>query len=140
MPLMQRHWTEIDGDGPFDPDWHRLFALAQAGALLIFTARRGATLVGYVSFTVVNDLSSRRRVCAFAENFWLSPIERTGWTGYRLLRDCEPELKKKGVNRLYVSPKIDFCNDRGQTVAVILKRLRYRPVEVRHVKMLGDRS
>lgn len=133
---MQAHWAEIDGDGEFDPDWQRLFAAARAGRMQVFTARRGG-IIGYILFQVSPELLCKRRLVAEARAFWLTPAERFGWIGYHLIKNCEPALASIGVREICFQPTIDFCNDRGQTVGVIFRRLGYRPTEVRQSKPLG---
>lgn len=136
LPLMRRHWAEIEVKDTLDPDFERYFAMDRAGIIRIFTARSNGVLVGYTAFLVSPDIMCKHRIIAAAHCFWLDPLEREGWTGVKMLRDCEEGLKAWGASIIEVRPKLDFCNDRGHSVATIMRRLKYRPTEMLYSKRL----
>ena len=135
LPLAKRHAQEL-GEGDLDPNWPWFFAQARAGVLRIFTARRDKTLVGYISFLVSANPWRQTMLMAVAEGFWLSPVERFGWNGVALFKNCEQGLKKAGVSRVSFSPIVDFCNDKGHTADLIFERLGYVKTEHRWSKWL----
>lgn len=138
LPLLKKNWEETGDGGDFEPNFDQYFAMERAGVIKFFSARRDGALIGYLSIFVTPELHCTRRKTAISDAFWVHPLEREGWVGYKLLSLCEEGLREFGVSRIDLMPKIDFKNDNGYSVSSIMKRLKYTPHEIRYVKIIGE--
>jgi GNAT superfamily N-acetyltransferase len=139
-PLLERHWQEIALNKervPLDPDWDTYFELERVGALHVLAARADGLLVGYASVIVRPLLHYRSTLGAETDIFWLAPEYREGWTGVRLFREVLRGMKRLGVKRTDITPKLHYEEDRGG-VSKILTALGGRPIETRFSFWTGD--
>lgn len=108
-PLLDKHWCEIAHfkDVPLDPDYDAYLLAERRGVLRIFTARTDR-LIGYAVFFIGNLHYKTSRI-ATQDILFLLP-EFRGFTGYRLIRFCDEELTKEGIDVIYhhVKLKHDF--------------------------------
>lgn len=128
-PLFLRHWQEIGTDHrsvPLDPDWERYMALDASGNLIVFTARIGQTLAGYIFNIVGPHLHYRSTPHAEIEMFWLDPVYRGGFFPVRWFRGNDTMLRELGVMRVHVAVKNHFMAGRAGS---IFRRLGYLPKE-----------
>ena len=107
MPLLRRHYAELQLDEPFNPDWQSLFFLERTGRLRIATARNSdGRLVGYCGGLLINYL-----VCQDAKAVMVNAIyiEET-YRGYisnvaTFLRMMANFAKRMNANFLEMGPQ-----------------------------------
>lgn len=111
-PLWVQHHNEIQQirGAVLDPNLQMYQALASAGVLRIFTARREAGLVGYQVFTITSLPHFKEIKQAVMDILFLSPDARLGWMGYYFLKYADTELQKEGINVMFraISARKDF--------------------------------
>lgn len=133
LPLLCEHFNETDPDRgrtSVDVNWDYYLSADCSGRLIIFTARDGSALVGYV-FTVVGPHHHKQGVLAGSITmYWLHPANRLGLAGYKLLRGNEDLLKQLGVQKVLATEML------GQETAVLFKRMGYTAEEVLYGKWL----
>lgn len=133
-PLFQAHWREIARHRErvaLDPDWARYRRLEDAGTLLAVTARHGWRLVGYETFLVSPHLHYRQIIVAGQDMVYLAPEHRAGGFAYcALLRFCDAELVKRGVNIVIRRDKAAHALD------AVYRRVDHSLVERVHEKVL----
>lgn len=122
VPVLKAHRDELRIEGPFDPDWDRLFQLDAAKVLRIWTARDGEALIGYIAWIVAPSLMSREFLWAHAEMFWLNPAWRGGWTGYQFLKTSIFSLETSGIHGIDIHTNVNLPR-----VGIVLKRLGFEP-------------
>ena len=123
-PLLMKHWEEIAHFKavPLDPDYDAYLRAEAQGKLRVFTARKDGTLVGYSVFFMGN-LHYRSARIATQDILFLLP-ECRGFTGYRLIRFSDSELKAEGVEVTYHHVKV--AHDFGP----LLAHMGYAPVDI----------
>lgn len=134
QPLLPRHWEELALDKesvPLDPNWERYAELEKAGAISMVTGRENGKLVGYSIMFLTPGLHYKTCYEARMDVFWLAPEIRGRMGGLRLFRAVERELKRRGVQRVYVGSKLH------KDVGRLFTALGYHPVETWFSKMLG---
>lgn len=101
-PLLESHWDEIAHfrEFPLDPAWDEYRKAEDRGALRIFTARCGQTLVGYLIYVVGPGLHYQSTIQAVQDIYFVMPSCRGG-LGRRLLRFADASLKEEGVQVTY---------------------------------------
>jgi hypothetical protein len=124
LPLLYRHRDEIEDArfGPLDPDYDVIFTWERLGAFRVFTAREEGVLVGYIAWLVFPHPFFRTKLTARTQVFWLDPAHRSGWTGYRLFKNCLSGLKELGVQNADFLSRPFFEAARGG-LALIFSRL-----------------
>jgi hypothetical protein len=140
--LCESHFLEISEDQdklPFRVDWQQLLDFAAKGMFIVYIARDDGRLIGYSSFMLGPDISTRT-TGAWDGPWYLDPDYRsTGQgllsTGFRLLADPEMELQRRGVRRVRRHVKISTFKERGGLVP-LFERQGYRPFEVSLSKIL----
>jgi hypothetical protein len=138
-PLFKRHWQELGRDKQdviLDPDWDAFMAHSIAGRLRILTARAGEHLVGYIFFMIGPHLHYKSTLHATADMYWLDPKYRRGWTGIKMFRAYDDELRRLNVVRSFIGENLLFKGKRGRMMRVILKRFGYRPADVMYRKIM----
>ena len=135
-PLLPRHWEELalDKDAvPLDPNWQRYAELDAVGAISLVTARENGRLVGYCYMILSPGLHYRTCYEARMDIFWLDPSVRgQAMPGVRLFKAVEKELRRRGVQRVYMGSKLH------KDVGRLFERLGYRPIETWYSKMLTE--
>jgi hypothetical protein len=131
MPLLTEHWMEIAHypDIPLDPDRAAYASAEAAGMLRCYTARRGATLVGYAVFLVRPNLHYRSSTQASQDVIYVDPSARGG-TGYRFIKWCDEQLAAEGIQAAYhhIKAKHNF--------GPMLERMGYELVDLIYAKRL----
>lgn len=97
-------WPSHQGRMPFGPNWAAYAALAEAGVLSIVTARRASRLVGH-SICLVSLHMHYPTVCGFEDVYYLTPGERRGMVGYRLIRETLQALRVRGAQKVFFHTK-----------------------------------
>lgn len=132
--LFLRHWEELALDQesvPLDPNYKRYGELEASGALSCVTVRENGRLVGYAVMFVTPGLHYCSCLEARMDMFWIMPEVRGRMGGKRLFRAVEKELRRRGVQRVYVGSKLH------RDVGRLFTALGYRPIETWYSKMLG---
>jgi hypothetical protein len=134
-PLLRAHWEEIalDHDAvPLDPDWPRYMALTDAGCLSMVTARvgPGGPLVGYHVAIIGGHLHYGSTRHGITDVYYLSPEHRKGFTGIRLFKAVDEEMKRLGVTKRITGTKVHL------NMGPVLERLGYRLTEHVYTKIL----
>ena len=133
LPLLKDHFNETDPDRnhtSVDVNWDYYLGADRSGSLVVYTARDGAALVGYV-FTIIGPHHHKQGVLTgFITMYWLHPVNRLGLAGYKLLRNNEALLKELGVHKILASQMLTQKTD------VLFKRMRYVAEEVLYGKWL----
>lgn len=88
---------------PLNPDNAMYAALDAAGRLFILTARREGVMVGYIVYIVYNHPHCTDLLCAYEEHYFLHPSARGGRNGLNLIRQSLGILRKRGVDRAFIS-------------------------------------
>lgn len=98
-PLLEAHWREIAHDLtiPLNPEWKRYFALQEAGAFRVYTARKDGELVGYAAFIVSPNLHYSTSLQAMQDVLFIREDLRRGTLGTRLIKFSEQQLQADGV-------------------------------------------
>jgi GNAT superfamily N-acetyltransferase len=124
-PLVILHWNDVsDGsEGEPDPDWDTMLKLEDSGIFLLFTARDGNKLVGYIAFIVANHMHYRKIKVAHDDAFFLHRDYRKGGNGLKMFAYAEDQLRDFGVNRIVCHEKIKAPLDKFFT------HLGFRAVE-----------
>ncbi len=134
QPLVHRHWEDLALNRdkvPLLPNWSRYRQLEGEGALSIVTARRNGKLVGYSCMILSPGLHYSTCFEARMDLFWLAPeVRNQAMPGIRLFRAVEKELKRRGVQRVYVGSKLH------KDVGRLFERLGYTPIETWYSRML----
>lgn len=130
-PLLEEHYKEIAHyqDIPLEPNIERYLELEHAGSVLVFTARDHVKkLIGYAVFIVNKNLHYNSSVQASQDIIFIRKENRG--TGGRLIKFCDEELRKLGVQAVYhhVKTKHNF--------GPLLERFGYEAVDVIYAKRL----
>ena len=130
MPLLKAHAQEIEDPrfGPLDPDWDNLFDAERRGLLKCLTARAEGLLVGYAVWALYPHPFFKSKIIARVVAFYLDPLYREGWCGYKLFTRSAKDLKTLGVLRIDFIPKDHFQARKGG-VAKLFKRLGAEAIE-----------
>ena len=74
-PLFDRHWAEIAHDKtiPLDPDYDLYLKADEGGMLRVYTAREGATLIGYCVFFVRANPHYKSTIYAVQDIIFIVP-------------------------------------------------------------------
>ena len=124
--LLEEHWREVALDHAtikLDPDYERYASLAASGALHLCTARSNGMLVGYHISLINSHLHYKSSLTCFTDIFFLRKQYRTGLTGYKLLKFFRDSVKKRGVQKIYMSMKLTH------EIGPLLERLGFKPIE-----------
>lgn len=102
-PLLQVHWEEIAHypDIKLDPDYAGFLKLEELGFLRCYTGRDEGKMVAYAIFLVKESLHYQTSLQATQDILFVHPDYRKGMTGFRLVRFCDGELKREGVQVVY---------------------------------------
>lgn len=98
--LFEAHYREIawmQDKVPLDPDYGRYEAMARAGVVRIFTARRDGELIGYAVFIVNPHLHYQSTRWAMNDVLYVAPGSRGYRAGSKLLKHVESVLRADGV-------------------------------------------
>ena len=133
LPLLRQHFKETDPDAKrtnVDVNWDYYLGADRSGSLVVYTARDGAALVGYV-FTIIGPHHHKQSVPAGSITmYWLHPANRLGLAGYKLLCGNEALLKELGVQKILASRML------SQRTYILFDRMGYCPEEVLYGKWL----
>lgn len=125
-PLWEEHYKEIAHyqDIPLDVDFDRYHALEDMGVLNIWTARDAdGKLVGY-AFYFVNKNGHYRGSLQAVQDILFVRKENRGLLGAKLIKHCDEELRKMGVQVVYHHVK------KEHNFGPLLERMGYTLVDL----------
>lgn len=131
IPLISKHYVEIAHyqDIRLKPDFDTYQKLSDAGILKVFTARKEKKLIGYAFFFVKTNMHYSESLQALQDILFVDK-EYRGTTGARLIKFCDEELKKKGVQVVYHHVK------KAHNFGRMLERLGYEEIDIVYGKRL----
>lgn len=131
MPLLQMHYEEIAHfkDIKLNPDFSKYQALANAGTLRVFTARKDGELVGYAVFFIVPNIHYRDSVQANQDILFINKKHR-GF-GRQFIKWCDEQLKSQGVEVVYHHIKA------AHNFGALLEAMGYELVDLIFAKRLS---
>lgn len=132
-PMFPIHWEELalnKDEVPLDPQYDVYEARENAGELLFVTLREEGIIVGYFIGFISPALHYKTCLTCIMDIFYVHPDHRGSNAGFLLFTFLEGELKKRGVDRVYVGSKCHL------DASFLFERLGYDRVEVYYQKML----
>jgi hypothetical protein len=127
-PLLARHDAEVESIRfALAPDWRLYAALDAAGALAIFTARDGVSLVGYAAFFVVKHPHHLAMRLVQNDILFLERPYRRGRNALRFIEFCEAQLQAR-------ADRIAWSVKQGHDWSRLLAHRGYRADEVIYVR------
>lgn len=134
-PIHALHWQETEEDRhavgfAIDYDYYR--QIEAMGLLFMATARDDGRIVGEYLFFIQNGRHSRGAREALLDSMFLLPDYRKGMTAVKMLRFCEAELTRAGVNRITLACKT------AHDVSLLFRRCGYVNTEVVYSKIVKE--
>lgn len=136
--LAKWHASEV-GDGAVEPrrrfalDAERLTAASAAGALLVYTARRGSKLIGYLTWQPSWDVESRGLLVAFQGAWFVAP---GNWgVAHKLFLHSLADMKLLGIRCCFPHHRLA---GRGRGLAKFFLRWGAKPMKQEYILWIGD--
>lgn len=132
-PLLPVHWEELalnKDEVPLDPQYDKYFAAENSGGLLYVTLREQGELAGYFIGFISPGLHYKTCLTCQMDIFYVYPTFRGNGGGFTLFNFVEKELKKRGVDKIFVGSK---CH---KDASFLFERLGYEKADVYYQKML----
>jgi GNAT superfamily N-acetyltransferase len=128
--LLASHWEEVALDQDryaLAPDWERYASLERQGVLRSIAAWRGQRLAGYNVFYVQAPIHYSRSLWALNDILYLTPADRRGTLGMRLIRKAEEMLSELGVKKIIYHSKVHLKLGARKTLTLgsLLARMGY---------------
>jgi len=112
--------------------WENYFALEEMGNLHVLTAREEDKLVGYYICGVQPNLHYADVLFSVNDILFIHPDYRKGFTGIRLIKEAEKEMRKLGVKVMTIGFKTYAPFGR------LLERLGWDFTEKVYTKYIGE--
>ena len=149
MPLLEAHWKEVAfyDDIPLSPDWNVYASAAEAGNVIVFTARKdfvgtmvgakamrfdNGVLVGYALYFVKHAPHYQNSYQASQDVIYLDPSVR-GRTGMRFIQYADNELQDLGVQVVFQHMKVGH-----PALGRVLERLGYKQQDIVYSRRLDQ--
>ena len=113
--------------------WEKYFSLEDAGVLHVLTARDGDKLIGYYISMVYPHLHYASELFSINDILFIHPDYRKGFTGIKLLKEAEKQMRNLGVTVISLGFKTYAPFDK------ILDRLGWDFTEKIYTKYLGEK-
>lgn len=117
---------------PLSPQFNKYIEMENRGELLFVALREKGILVGYFIGFVAPALHYSTCLTCQMDIFYVLPSHRGSGTGVQLFKFVEDQLKKRGVQRLYVGSKLH------KDASWLFESLGYTPVETYYSTWLGE--
>ena len=133
-PILPIHWEELalnKDKVPLDPQYDVYLARDARGEVIAVTAREDAKLIGYFVGFIAPGLHYKTCLTCTMDIFYVLPDHRGGNTGWYLFKTAEGELKRRGVQRLFVGSKLH------KDASWLFEKLGYEEVERYYSAWLG---
>jgi GNAT superfamily N-acetyltransferase len=134
-PILPIHWEELalhKEKVPLDPQYNVYLERDAQGGVILVTAREDGKLIGYFVGFIAPGLHYQTCLTCTMDIFYVHPDHRGGGTGYHLFKSAEKELKRRGVQRLFVGSKLH------KDASWLFEKLGYEEVERYYSAWLGD--
>lgn len=134
-PILPIHWEELalhKEKVPLDPQYNVYLERDAQGGVILITAREDGKLIGYFVGFIAPGLHYQTCLTCTMDIFYVHPDHRGGGTGYHLFKSAEKELKRRGVQRLFVGSKLH------KDASWLFEKLGYEEVERYYSAWLGD--
>lgn len=135
QPLLPLHWEELalnKDKVPLDPKYEDYHARDEVGGVMVAVVRESGKLIGYFIGMIAPGLHYKTCLTCTMDIFYVHPEHRGNGTGYKLFRFVEAELKRRGVQRMFVGSKLH------KDASWLFDRLGYTEVERYYSHWLGD--
>lgn len=134
-PLLPIHYKELalnQDKVPLSPQFDKYVATEKQGGLIFVTLRKAGQMVGYFIGFIAPGLHYSTCLTCQMDIFYVLPEHRGSGTGFQLFRFVEQQLKKRGVQRMFVGSKMH------KDASWLFEKLNYTPVETYYSAWLGD--
>lgn len=134
-PLLPIHYKELalnQDKVPLSPQFDKYVATEKQGGLIFVTLRKAGQMVGYFIGFIAPGLHYSTCLTCQMDIFYILPEHRGSGTGFQLFKFVEQQLKKRGVQRLFVGSKLH------KDASWLFEKLNYTPVETYYSAWLGD--
>ena len=134
-PLLPVHYQELalnQDKVPLSPQFDKYIAAEHRGELLFVVLRNAGEMVGYFIGFIAPGLHYSTCLTCQMDIFYVHPDHRGNGTGFQLFKFVEQQLKKRGVQRMFVGSKIH------KDASWLFEKLGYKPVETYYSTWLGD--
>ena len=134
-PLLPIHYKELalnQDKVPLSPQFDRYIDAENRGELLFVALRNAGEIVGYFIGFVAPALHYSTCLTCQMDIFYVLPEHRGGGAGFQLFKYVEQQLKKRGVQRMFVGSKMH------KDASWLFEKLGYVPVETYYSTWLGD--
>ena len=134
-PLLHTHNEEMGIDVEevtLDVMWDTYLTLEEADILHVVIARDGEDIVGYYASYIQPHIHYANEVFSSNDTIYLKPEYRKGFTGIRLIKETEKQMRERGVTLMAIVYKEKQPIDRLLTI------LGWSPEERTWLKYLGD--
>ena len=134
-PLLPTHYKELalnQDKVPLSPQFDKYVATEKQGGLIFVTLRKVGEMVGYFIGFIAPGLHYSTCLTCQMDIFYVLPEHRGSGTGFQLFKFVEQQLKKRGVQRLFVGSKLH------KDASWLFEKLNYTPVETYYSAWLGD--
>jgi hypothetical protein len=133
--LLAEHYEELARNKEvikLAPNWEGYEGLERVGRLYTLSVWDDGEMVGYSVFMFGTSLHYRETSYASNDVLFLKASHRAGITGVKLIRECERQLAKLGVKKIFWRVKY------GTVMEKLLPRMGYEPEEHTLAKLLGE--
>ena len=134
-PLLPIHYKELalnQDKVPLSPQFDKYVTTEKQGGLIFVTLRKSGEMVGYFIGFIAPGLHYSTCLTCQMDIFYVLPEHRGSGTGFQLFKFVEQQLKKRGVQRLFVGSKLH------KDASWLFEKLNYTPVETYYSAWLGD--
>lgn len=134
-PLLPIHYAELalhQDKVPLSPQFDRYIAAERRGELTFITLRKSGEMVGYFIGFVAPALHYSTCLTCQMDIFYVLPEHRGDGAGFQLFKFVEQQLKKRGVQRMFVGSKMH------KDASWLFEKLGYQPVETYYSAWLGE--
>ena len=134
-PLFPTHWEDLalNKDAvPLDPQYDLYLRRDAAGEVLFVSLRENSKLIGYFVGFIAPGPHYRTCLTGTMDIYYILPEKRGGTKALRLFRCVFQEMKRRGVQRVFMGSKLH--KDTGR----LFEAFGLRPVETFYSAMLED--
>lgn len=134
-PLFPTHWEDLalnKDSVPLDPNYDIYLRRDALGEALLVTLREDAALIGYFVGFITPGLHYRTCLTGVMDIYYILPEKRGGTKALRMFRCVLKEMKRRGVQRVFMGSKLH--KDTGR----LFESLGMAPVETYYSMMLED--
>ncbi|WP_336165233.1 GNAT family N-acetyltransferase [Acinetobacter ursingii] len=134
-PLLPIHYAELalnQDKVPLSPQFDRYIAAEQRGELTFIMLRKSGEMVGYFIGFIAPALHYSTCLTCQMDIFYVLPEHRGDGAGFQLFKFVEQQLKKRGVQRMFVGSKMH------KDASWLFEKLGYQPVETYYSAWLGE--